>query len=123
MADTPYQNIDISQNNPLGFQEEVVSPTPAATSKKLNPKIFFLIIMGIIILLLLIVSLIVTSLRKKGTSLPSQEITPTPTEDIIPTISKSLLPEIYQGKFDTIQNNLNDNLNIDVPTLDLEIGL
>lgn len=123
MAETPYQNIDISQNNPLGFKEEMASPTPRATSKKLNPKIIFLIIMGIFIFLLLIISLIVTSLRKKGTSLPSQKITPSPTEAVIPTVSKSLLPEIYQGKFDTIENNLGDILNIDVPTLDLEIGL
>lgn len=122
MPDTPYQNIDISQNNPLGFKEEMPSPSPETVSKKLSPKVIFLIVLGIIILLLLIVSLVVTSNRKKETLAPP-EITPSPVEIAVPTTSKSLLPEIYREKFNTIENNLNDDLKIEVPAIDLEIGL
>lgn len=123
MADTPYQNIDISQNNPLGFKEEMPSSETSSIPKKLSPKIISLITLGIIILLLLIVSLIVTSRRQQKASFSSQNPSPSPTEAVVPTTPKSLLPEIYQGKFDTIENNLNDNLNIEVPVIDLEIGL
>lgn len=123
MPDTPYQNIDISQNNPLGFKEEMPSSPSPAASKKLSPKVIFLIALGIIILFLLIVSLIVTSRRKKEATLPTQNITPSPTEVAIPTTSKSLLPEIYREKFNTIENNLSDDLKIEVPAIDLEIGL
>lgn len=122
MSDTSYQNIDISQNNPLGFKEEIFSPPPSKSTKKLSPKIILLIILGIIILFLFITSLIVTSLRKKDTFLDSTP-TPTPVEITIPTTSKSLLPEIYQEKFNTIENNLSDDLNIEVPSIDLETGL
>ena len=122
MPDTPYQNIDISQNNPLGFKEEIPPvPSPVAF-EKLSPKVIFLIGLGIVILLVFIISLIVTSRRNK-IALPVEEKATPPTETITPTVSKSLLPEIYQGKFKTIENNLNDNLNIEVPAIDLEIGL
>ena len=119
MPETPYQNIDISQNNPLGFREEM--PPQPTTSKKLSPKIIFLIALGIIILLLCIVSLIVSSRRKNGNLIPPTA-TPAPTEIVVPTVSKSLLPEIYRGKFETIENNLNQDLEIDTPVIDQEIG-
>jgi len=45
MAEIPYQNIDIPQNNPLGFREEMPA-SPPATSKKLSPKIILLIALG-----------------------------------------------------------------------------
>jgi len=122
MPDTPYQNIDISQNNPLGFKEETPSSSPETTSKKLSPKVIFLIVLGIIISILFIVSLIVTSRQKKETLAPL-EITPSPVEIVVPTTSKSLLPEIYREKFNIIENNLNDDLKIEVPAIDLEIGL
>lgn len=122
MPDTPYQNIDISQNNPLGFKEETPSSSPETTSKKLSPKVIFLIVLGMIIFLLLVVSLVVTSRRKKETLAPP-EITPSPVEIVVPTTSKSLLPEIYREKFNIIENNLNDDLKIEVPAIDLEIGL
>ncbi len=121
MPETPYQNIDISQNNPLGFREEMPSPPPT-TSKKLSPKIIFLIVMGMIILLLFIISLIVSSRQKSG-NLITPTLTPTPTEIVVPTLSKSLLPEIYRDKFETIENNLNQDLEIDTPVIDQEIGL
>jgi len=121
MAEIPYQNIDIPQNNPLGFREEM-PVSPSAASKKLSPKIILLIALGAIILLLFIISLIVSSRRKNSNSI-TPIITPTPTEIIAPTVSKSLLPEIYQEKFETIENNINQDLEIEIPAIDLEIGL
>ena len=48
MQENLYQNIDISQNNPLDIGEtQNTTPTPKI-SKKLNPKIIILIILGII---------------------------------------------------------------------------
>ncbi len=120
MADTPYQNIDISQNNPLGFQEEV--PSAPKSKIKLSPKIIILIALGIFIFILFIISLIVTS-RRKNENLVLPSITPLPTEKIVPTVSKSLLPEAYREKFENIENNLNQDLEIETPAIDLQIGL
>jgi hypothetical protein len=120
MAETPYQNIDISQNNPLGFQEEI--PSVPKTKSNLSPKIIILIALGVFILILFVISLIVTS-RRKNENLVAPSITPPPTENVVPTVSKSLLPEIYREKFESIENNLNQDLEIDTPAIDLEIGL
>jgi len=122
MAETPYQNIDISQNNPLGFQEELPSSSAPFSIKKPSPKIIFLISTGVIILILFIVSLVVSSKRKTPSSI-IPTVTPPPPEITTPTASKSLLPEIYREKFEIIENNIGQDLEIETPVIDLEIGL
>ena len=79
MQENLYQNIDISQNNPLNTEgTSNITPAPKA-SKKLNPKIITLIVLGSIIVLLFITSLIVTSLRQKTPTPKTPQITPIPT--------------------------------------------
>ncbi len=122
MAETAYQNIDISQNNPLGFQNETPSPATTTPNKKIGPKIIILIVLGAIIILLFITSLIVSSRRKNNIQI-TPSATPIPTEIQTPTVSKSLLPEIYREKFEKIENNLDQDIEIEIPIIDLEIGL
>lgn len=123
MQENLYQNIDISQNNPLDIGEtQNITPTPKI-SKKLNPKIIILIILGIITILLLALSLVITSLRQTSVIPKTSQITPLPTEIPLPTSSSSLIPEIYQEKFRTIENNFQNDLNLEVPPIDTEVGL
>lgn len=123
MQENLYQNIDISQNNPLDIGEtQNITPTPKI-SKKLNPKIIILIILGIITILLLALSLVITSLRHTSVIPKTSQITPLPTEIPLPTSSSSLIPEIYQEKFRTIENNFQNDLNLEVPPIDTEVGL
>jgi predicted PurR-regulated permease PerM len=121
MTDNPYQNIDISQNNPLDIKINSDSSSIKTSKKPLSPRIIILIILGIIVFLLFIVSLIITSSRQREVpTIP--KTTPTPIEENIPTTSKSLVPQIYQEKFDTIENNLENDLDINPPLIDTDIG-
>lgn len=123
MQENLYQNIDISQNNPLDTGEtQNLTPVPPVT-KKLNSKIILLIILGVIIVLLFIISQSITSLRQTNSTLKTSQVTPLPTEIPLPTSSSSLIPEIYQDKFKTIENNLQNDLNLEVPPIDTEVGL
>jgi len=123
MQENLYQNIDISQNNPLNTGEiSNITPAPK-TSKKLNPKVIILIVLGAIIILLFVISLIVTSLRQKTPTPKTPQITPIPTDLPLPTSSSSLVPEIYQEKFKIIENNFQNDLNLEPPPIDTEVGL
>jgi len=122
MSETPYQNIDISQNNPLGFKNEEGLNPPNNLKKPLNPKIIILIVLATIILVLFIVSLVVSPQSGENTPGTLQN-TPTPSGETVPTVSKSLVPQIYQDKFTLIEKNLNNDLDVEIPVFDLEVGL
>jgi len=121
MQENLYQNIDPPQNNPLNTPM-APTPNPAPSFPKIkDKKILILIILGAVILVLLIISLIVTSLRR-ATPKNTSQITPTPSEIPIPTTSNSLVPEIYQDKFKNLDSSFQNDLNLEVPSIDIEVG-
>lgn len=127
MQENLYQNIDIPQNNPLNNslgENADTSPKKGFSLDMKNPKIVALVVLSSLIIVILIISLVVSLFRllnQKDIS-PSTQ-TPTPTEIPTPTASNSLVPEIYQDKFKNIDNSFNNDLDLEPPTIDTEVGL
>lgn len=125
MQENLYQNIDISQENPLKTTPESTPDQNITKQIKLpkNPKIIVLLVLFIIIILLSFTALIVTSLRQSPSPAATTTPTPLPTMALTPTPANTLIPTIYQEKFKAIEEQFNQDIDLAPPQIDTEIGL
>lgn len=127
--ENPYQNPEITQNNPLHTQSEITSPAqdPAKKQSKFtipsDPKIRILLVMVIIIIVLLLISLVVSVTR--GSNVPKLRPTPTPKMGAaIPTITPpAFIPDDIRNQFSEIDNQLKTEVKFNPPQIDETIGM
>lgn len=120
MEENIYQNIDLTNNNPLKPETKV--ELTFKQKLKTDRKIQILVGLSIFTVLILLVSITISIFRspinknKLGNNLPTPIATPT-------TINQAnILPTQYQDQFNQIENKLKYNPEILPPQIDLNLG-
>lgn len=120
MEENIYQNIDLTNNNPL--EPETKVQLTFQQKLKTDYKIQILVGLSIFTILILILSIIAsiskTPIKKDnlGTSLPTPIATPTIINQA------NIIPLQYQQQFDTIESKIKYNPEIIPPEIDLNLG-
>jgi len=120
MEENIYQNIDLTNNNPLKAEAKV--ELTFVQKLKTDHKIQILVGLSAFTILILISSIIISATRSPvkrdnlGDNLPTPMATPTFINQA------NILPTQYQNQFDTIENKINYNPEIDPPEIDLNVG-
>ncbi len=120
MEENIYQNIDLTNNNPL---KPEAKPEESFSSKlKTDRKIQILVGLSGLTVILLILALIVSFFKNIPKKIDLGDNLPTPVA--IPTVINevNVLPSQYQSQFDTIENKLKYNPEILPPEIDLNLG-
>ena len=120
MEENIYQNIDLTNNNPL--QPEAKTETTFVQKLKTDHKIQALVGLSALTVVLLIMAIIVSIFRSPapkndiGSNIPTPIATPTFINEA------NVLPSQYQDQFDTIESKLKYNPEILPPQIDVTLG-
>lgn len=120
MEENIYQNIDLTNNNPL--KPEAKIKLTFIQKLKTDRKIQILVGLSTFTILILISSIIISLTRSPtkrdnlGDNLPTPIATPTFINQA------NVLPTQYQSQFETIENKINYNPEINPPEIDLNVG-
>lgn len=121
MAEINYQNLEVSDTNPLSPESSPVNKTKFAMPK--DPKIRLLFVLGAIILFLLILSLVVSLFRQRGpVSTVRSKTTPTTKPETSPIQTNASIPTQFMEKFNQIDKQINTSEDFLPPSFDQTIG-
>lgn len=120
MEENIYQNIDLTNNNPLEPETkvELTFKQKLKTDRKVQILVGLSVFTIFILLLSITVSIIKTPIKRDnlGDNLPTPVATPTIINQA------NILPTQYQGQFDDIEIKIKYNPEIIPPEIDLNLG-
>jgi hypothetical protein len=120
MEENIYQNIDLTNNNPL--KPEAKIELSFVQKLKTDLKIQVLVGLSTFTVLILFSSIIISLTRSPAKRNPLGNNLPTPIATPTYINQANILPAQYQTQFTVIENKINYNPEIIPPEIDLNVG-